>query len=301
MDDLLMDFASFLVADDFNQVAEQVFPREKNVNKITLLTPILGSILYSANSGQIIDIGKNGFFGQANDLAKVLSVTNGSDTINVIKNAEGNNLPLYQMVCLAYSHKKMSQYLHDELGWGSDTVMSDNAVFNNIQRIKNPKIRAEVTIGDYTKQSSNLTEDEVMHLAIVYDFFEGLTSSKSVSEQGGKVNGVIGLQSTVYSDKNKHFVMQFDLSQNWDFKDLGSINFKEVLEKYYSSKNISDLEPIMNIWFKTNQSQYTNLINKILNDYTQAIGKEFKTISDLKEYIAKQNLQILSKNLETMD
>ena len=34
MDDLLMDFASFLVADDFNQVAEQVFPREKNVNKI---------------------------------------------------------------------------------------------------------------------------------------------------------------------------------------------------------------------------------------------------------------------------
>lgn len=105
------------------------------------------------------------------------------------------------MVCLAYSHKKMSQYLHDELGWGSDTVMSDNAVFNNIQRIKNPKIRAEVTIGDYTKQSSNLTEDEVMHLAIVYDFFEGLTSSKSISEQGGKVNGVIGLQSTVYSDK----------------------------------------------------------------------------------------------------
>jgi hypothetical protein len=92
--------------------------------------------------------------------------------------------------------------------------MSDNAVFNNISRIKNPKIRAEVTIGDYTKQSSNLTEDEVMHLAIVYDFFEGLTSSKSVSEQGGKVNGVIGLQSTVYSDKNKHFVMQFDLSQN---------------------------------------------------------------------------------------
>ena len=39
--------------------------------------------------------------------------------------------------------------------------MSDNAVFNNISRIKNPKIRAEVTIGDYTKQSSNLTEDEV--------------------------------------------------------------------------------------------------------------------------------------------
>ena len=55
--------------------------------------------------------------------------------------------------------------------------MSDNAVFNNIQRIKNPKIRAEVTIGDYTKQSSNLTEDEVMHLAIVYDFFDRLKSS----------------------------------------------------------------------------------------------------------------------------
>ena len=43
-------------------------------------------------------------FGQSNDLGRVLSVINGSDTVNVIKNAEGNNLPLYQMICLSYQH-----------------------------------------------------------------------------------------------------------------------------------------------------------------------------------------------------
>lgn len=292
MDDLLMDFASLLVSDDFNQIATQVFPKEKNVNKVTLLGPVLGSILHSANSGTLVDVGKTGFYGQAKDLAKVLTVINGSDTVNVIKNAEGNNLPLYQMVCLAYSHKQMSQYLHDRLGWGVDNVMQDNAVYNNIQRIKNPKIRAEVTIGDYTKQSSNLTEDEVLHLAILYDFFEGLTSSKSVSEQEGRVSGIVGLQATVYSDKNKHFVMQFDLGQNWNFgEDLGSINFKEVLEKYYTSKNPSDLEPIMNIWFKTNQRQYSNLINQILSDYSTAIGTKFNSLDDLKKFIAKTNIK----------
>jgi hypothetical protein len=92
--------------------------------------------------------------------------------------------------------------------------MIDNGVYQNIQHVKSPKIRAEVTIGNFTKQSKDLTENEVQHLAIVYDFLEGLIKNKSSSEGEGSTTGIIGLQTTVYSDKNKHFVMQFDLNQD---------------------------------------------------------------------------------------
>lgn len=140
------------------------------------------------------------------------------------------------MVCLAYSHKGIKQYLENQLGWGADNVMIDNGVYQNIQHVKSPKIRAEVTIGNFTKQSKDLTENEVQHLAIVYDFLEGLIKNKSSSEGEGSTTGIIGLQTTVYSDKNKHFVMQFDLNQDWNFGDLGNLNFKETLNKFLSHR-----------------------------------------------------------------
>lgn len=287
LEKVLIDFTSMIIPDDFNQVVNQVFPRDLTKNKVSLFSPILGTVLLGANRKTTLDTNKKGFFGQSKDLSKVLSVINGSDTINVIKNAEGNNLPLYQMICLAYSHKGIKQYLESQLGWGADNVMIDNGVYQNIQHVKSPKIRAEVTIGNFTKQSKDLTENEVQHLAIVYDFLEGLIKNKSSSEGEGSTTGIIGLQTTVYSDKNKHFVMQFDLNQDWNFGDLGNLNFKETLNKFFKSQNFDDLEPIKNIWFETNKRQYNNLVNRILSDYRTASKKDIQTLSDLKDYIKK--------------
>ena len=306
LEKLLVDFTSMIIPDDFNQVVEQVFPRDLTKNKISLFAPILGTVLLGADRKTTLDTNKKGFFGQSRDLSKVLSVINGSDTINVIKNAEGNNLPLYQMVCLAYSHKGVKQYLDDQLGWGADNVIIDNGVYQNIQHVKSPKIRAEVTIGNFTKQSKDLTENEVQHLAIVYDFLEGLTKNKSASEGEGSTAGIIGLQTTVYSDKNKHFVMQFDLNQDWNFGDLGNLNFKEVLNKFFKSQNFDDLEPIKNIWFETNKRQYNNLVNRIISDYQTASKKNIQTLSDLKDYIKKtpvKHIRTLFRNagLEFID
>ena len=64
-----------------------------------------------------------------------------------------------------------------------------------------------------TMQSSALTANDVMHLSIVYDFYQGLTMDQSHTEGSRSKSGIVGIQSHVYSDKNKHFVMQFDLNQ----------------------------------------------------------------------------------------
>ena len=178
-----------------------------------------------------------------------MSVINGSDTINVIKNAEGNNLPLYQMTCLAYLHRnvfnEITKQLENDLDYGSPYY--DNAVFRNIHNIKSPKIRSEVSINDNVRTAAKLNESDVMHLAIGYDFYQNLMTKQSQSDTGNSRSGIIGLQSHVYSDKNKHYIMQFDLNNTWDFGKFGSFNFKNILDNYFKSANKSDLDPILNV------------------------------------------------------
>lgn len=131
---------------------------------------MLGTVIFNVINNSQTNLN----FGQSNDLGRVLSVINGSDTVNVIKNAEGNNLPLYQMICLSYQHNGIFNEITKQLennSWYTSQYY-DNAVYQNIQHVKSPKIRSEVTINGVTKQSSALTADDVMHLSIVYDFIK---------------------------------------------------------------------------------------------------------------------------------
>jgi hypothetical protein len=178
---------------------------------IQLYTPVLSTIIFNVTSGSESKIN----YGQGRDLAKVLSVINGSDTINVIKNSEGNNLPLYQMICLAYSHRNIFNEISQQLENNPDlqSPYYDNAIYQNIQHVKNPKIRSEVIVGKNIQTSAKLNESDVMHLAIVYDFYQNIVTKQLQSDTANSQVGIIGLQSHVYSDKNKHFIMQFDINR----------------------------------------------------------------------------------------
>lgn len=297
------DIAQLIVADDVDNVSQQVNPNKK-LTSLQLYAPILGTILFNANSGENGKLN----YGQSRDLAKVLSVINGSDTINVIKNAEGNNLPLYQMTCLAYLHRnvfnEITKQLENDLDYGSPYY--DNAVFRNIHNIKSPKIRSEVSINDNVRTAAKLNESDVMHLAIGYDFYQNLITKQSQSDTGNSRSGIIGLQSHVYSDKNKHYIMQFDLNNTWDFGKFGSFNFKNILDNYFKSANKSDLDPILNVWFDTNKAQIESTLNIIFEDYEIATGQRFNNLSELKSYLSKNKIdkirqQFSDANIEFVD
>lgn len=287
------DIAQLTISDDFNQIAEQIYPNH-NYTEIELYTPVLATVIFNAISNASTKVN----YGQNRDLSKVLSVINGSDTINVIKNSEGNNLPLYQMTCLAYSHKNIYNEITEQIEKDPNTLSPyfDNAVYQNIQHIKSPKIRSEVVINNTVQTSAKLNESDVMHLAIVYDFYQNLISKQSQSDTGNSQIGVIGLQSHVYSDKNKHFIMQFDLNKTWNFGRFGSFNFKTLLDKYFKTANKDDLSRILDVWFDTNKAQMETTIQIILNDYTKATGIQFNDLSELKEYLSKTNIEDI-KNL----
>ena len=284
---IIGDITQLVISDDFNQIAEQVHPN-KDYTAIQLYTPVLANIIFNANSNASNQIN----YGQNRDLAKVLSVINGSDTINVIKNSEGNNLPLYQMTCLAYSHRNIYNEITKQIENSVDAQSPyfDNVVYENIQHVKSPKIRSEVVINGSVQTSAKLNESDVMHLAIVYDFYQNLVTKQSQSDTGNSQIGIIGLQSHVYSDKNKHFIMQFDINKTWNFGRFGSFNFKTLLDKYFKTANKNDLSRILDVWFNTNKAQMETTTQIILDDYARATGRQFKDLSELKEYLSKTKI-----------
>lgn len=284
---ILGDIVQLIIADDFNNVAQQVHPNS-DLTDIQLYAPVLGTIIFNVNSNSKGKIN----YGQGRDLAKVLSVINGSDTINVIKNAEGNNLPLYQMICLAYAHRNIFNEITQQLESNPDlqSPYYDNAVYQNIQHIKSPKIRSEVVVNRNVQTSAKLTESDVIHLAIVYDFYQNLVTKQSQSDTANSQIGIIGLQSHVYSDKNKHFIMQFDINKTWDFGRFGSFNFKTILDQYFKSANIADLNKITDVWFNTNKAQIESTLNIIFDDYEKATGQRFNSLSELKTYLSQHKI-----------
>lgn len=279
IDELIGDFTQLLITDDFDDVSERIFGRNVK-NKSSLYLPILASaLLNSSNYEYKLN------YGQSRDLAKVLNVINGSDTVNVIKNSEGNNLPIFQMVCLSYLHKNIHDRIKERIDRNPRRLSQygNNPVYQNIQHIHRPKIRSEVSINDNTKQSVALNVDDVMYLAIGYDYFQGLFSEQSNTE-GRTESGVVGMQVHTYSDKNKHFVMQFDFGENWEFEN-GPINFKNIISKYFKSGDPKDMLPILDAWFECNKNQMETVANNLLSDFNTALGINFQSLTDLNTYL----------------
>lgn len=300
---IIGDLAQLVIAEDFNNVAAQVHPNS-DITDIQLYTPVLGTIIFNVNANNQAKIN----YGQGRDLAKVLSVINGSDTINVIKNSEGNNLPLYQMICLAYSHRNVFNEISQQLENNPDVQSPyyDNAIYQNIQHVKSPKIRSEVVVNRNVQTAAKLNESDVMHLAIVYDFYQNLVTKQSQSDTANSQIGIIGLQSHVYSDKNKHFIMQFDINKTWDFGRFGSFNFKTILDQYFKTANKADLNKIVDVWFNTNKAQIESTLNIIFDDYEKAVGQRFNNLAELKTYLSEHkidNIRALfaASNVEFVD
>jgi hypothetical protein len=194
--------------------------------------PIIAPIILRANGHEV-----KFNDGKLNDLGRVLSIMYGSDVLNVVKNGAGNSLPLYQMLCLAYRHKD----IHERIEKQGNSIYNDNIVYSNINNVLNPQIRSGVIHNGKFKSAAELTTDEVIHIAILYDFYKNLTSGQTIQEGINKRSGIIGLQSHVYSDKNKHFVQMFDLDATWEYRDeneeLIQIKPAEILRNYIDGKS----------------------------------------------------------------
>lgn len=279
LETIIENISQLYVDDDVVRIANQIY---KKSSLIDLYIPIIAPIILRAKGHEVkINDGK------LNDLGRVLSIMYGSDVLNVVKNGAGNSLPLYQMLCLAYRHKD----IHERIEKQGNTIYNDNIIYNNIDNVLNPQIRSGVIHDGKFKSAAELTTDEVIHIAILYDFYKNLTSGQTIQEGINKRSGIIGLQSHVYSDKNKHFIQMFDLEKSWKYKDengeLIEIVPAEILRNYIDGKS-DNLDSLITAIWQSQKWQLNSLVSKILSDYRKVFKNEtFEKLDDVKAKISK--------------
>lgn len=282
---IIENISQLYVDPDVERIANQIYKKSSLNDPYTLLDlymPIIAPIILRAKNYEVkVNDGK------LNDLGRVLSIMYGSDVLNVVKNGAGNSLPLYQMLCLAYRHKDIYKRIKNQ----EDTIYNDNIIYNNISNVLNPQIRSGVIHNGKFKSAAELTTDEVIHIAILYDFYKNLTSGQTIQEGINKRSGIIGLQSHVYSDKNKHFVQMFDLDATWQYTDENEESIQivpaEILRNYIDGKS-DNLDFLITAIWQSQKWQLNSLVSKILSDYRKVFKNDtFEKLDDVKAKISK--------------
>jgi hypothetical protein len=161
------------ISEDTNVVAQTI---DKRNDVQSLYAPIIASVIIRTLS----DPSFENSFGDLNELARVLSIMHGSEIINVVKNGEGNNLPLYQMLCLAYRHDDIYDHLTEQIE-NSPSPFHHNIIYQNINNVETPQIRSGIldSKGKFIS-SAAMTSNDVMQVAILDDFYDNLTTPKKL-------------------------------------------------------------------------------------------------------------------------
>ena len=170
--------------------------------------------------------------------ANFYSVAYGAEATTVLKNGKGNNLPTSQLRTSIFDVKQEiwqaingktqtrsnTRVFNPTTGnWESGAVGKDAASGNILVKNANNNpiglicVRGDTKVDDRTKASQELTPQEVLHQAIVNDFFfhvDGMHNSLRKSSNPTKENLMedsVLIQPITYSDKRTHFLVEFNL------------------------------------------------------------------------------------------
>ena len=281
------------ISEDTESIAQSI---NKDLTTQSLYVPVIAAVILKTKAS--LDLRK--LFGSLNDLGRVLSIMHGSEIINVVKNGEDNNLPLYQMLCLAYRHDDIYEYLKESINNPNNTDSSPyayNFIYNNMETANPFVLAPQIRSGIMSAQgrfisAAAMTANDVMHIAILNDFYDNLVTPKKINDYGKSRNGIVGFQSHVYSDKNKHFIQMFDLDMDLKYMIQMSdgdvkakhINPYTILTEYLNGER-DNLDPLIEAFWSCSKLQIDSVVYQILNDYSQVFGKTFSNLSEVKQEI----------------
>lgn len=206
--------------------------------------------------------------------SKVFSNLETNGAKSVIKNNEGNNMPLNQMVCLAYLHKDIVRHI-DGQDTGNYNPYYENLCYSNVDNIESPLIRSEVSINGKVKNASSLSIDEVMNVAIVDDFLYNLLNENTNKEY------VIGIQTNCFSDKSKYFISQFNLSKKWN-----GVNLRTLLLNVIKQNDKTSIDVLKELWRNSWNNELNAKFNNIIDDYKSVFNElEEKSNNEIIDFI----------------
>ncbi len=300
---LIYDVLNYIVPEDFEEVGLQLHPAsEGNWKPINAFAPLIaitllaseGDVKFEKDNQNLVQI--NEYLDVIQDTSEITSIIFGSETVNVVKNSEGNNLPLFQLTSLSHNYLSLmsdfensSEKYADRTGRIRSNIYNDNMLFNNSTFVLPPVVRSDISINDKIKKPSQLNVAEVLRESIVYDFYKNLP------------NGVVYLQNTTFADKNTHFLIPYDIGSSISFNG-NKYNFQSIIQNALTSQSYNELE---NIFYDARNLKINRLVSNIIDDYSDVFEIEFNSLDEINNYIIKNKLSVsdlqnmfISKNID---
>ena len=133
--------------------------------------------------------------GSLANASKYLGLLLGSESINTLKNFEGNNLPVYQFGSLYYDIKDIASDMEDAGG-----VYSKNVIVRNRNVLGRIYLRDMVRFKNSTTKAKEMTVSDLLFVSVFKDFYQSLPSGKVL------------IQPTCLADKTKFPLFEMDLN-----------------------------------------------------------------------------------------
>lgn len=162
---------------------------------------------YEYTGGWSINLSKYG--DKYNNAAKYLSILRGSEQYNVLKDLNGNNVPVFQLGSYMHDLKKIIRSIRNNR---KTSPYAENIFVKNPGLLGKTFFRLDAKYRDAVSKSKQLTAADVLYLGVTQDFWYQLIN-----------NGQILMQPTCNADKSKFDLRQIRLG---DFK--VNINGQEV-------------------------------------------------------------------------
>ena len=203
------------------------------------------------------------FYSAILNFTKTISLSSRTSFKSVIKNSEGNYMPLRQLPSLAYM--KDEQYLDVE----DSEYNTENIIHENIDNVEVPLVRSS-TVNNVSDSSSfrELSFEDMMTEAIVTDFLYNFNNP--VTDDKGKKKTVIRVQPNCYADKSTNGVPGFNVSNPWKMEK----NDGAIMEVYLNRL----LRSVLN--GKDNGQAESLLVETWRIYWNREIEQEYKTLAE---------------------
>ena len=255
VEELVADIMQYIIPDNYYRVGSQM---ENNFNFVKDWAPLLAITVLGAYNDNVIPTEKglvnlSGYNNYLLKAAKKLSVIYGAETTNVIKNPNGDKIPLFQLTNLTYNTKQLLYNLKNT----PDAINSDCVFIHNPELLVAPQVRSQVKIGNIVKDPAKLSVKELLHLGIIEDFYAPLLENLNVDN----VESVIYLQNATFADKPTHYLVGYDVSK---LILPSRKTLKAALREVLDGQSSKELEEYTR---NVRKLRINKLTKKIINDY----------------------------------
>lgn len=278
-------------------------------NLLDLFAQAVGTTLLASNPGtsryfefktvgeqkeKILNTGTKPFKNKLNNLAEMFAATYKSDITVTLKNLNGDSIPAFSLTSWIQGYKKVRTKIEKEANlFEYANAYQYNFVYQNYTKIGSAFVRRDILKDDINKQSTTLSENEVMYVGLVCDFFESLFDDK---------NDFIHFQSTTNSDKATHWIIPYGKDIKLDSVSGERFTLKAALQNIITGEQAKISEnAFITTLYNCRKGQYTNIAKNLIADFSEVFGFDFEgysilaAIDEIKKFVDNSALGSIEK------